>query len=228
MHTSVILCIGTTIMLLVFVYLARSRIIDDVHFFVPMKYRQMAILHFYRDVIRQEALDCLHLAPISKHIRKHDQWVQSDEFMHSLNTVNGWVQTQKPHEDTPDPHWLNYGLMFKGVMFAANSDRCPVMKQLLYMIWPYINVCGFSLLRAGGVIDWHTDKTGLQDGSLAYHLGLVVPENSCTLYVGDRYMQEKEGRVIIFDSNIKHSAVNRSQFDRVVLYVDFSIKPRHF
>lgn len=221
LYVSVIFIIS----LLWYVYVSRT--IDNIHFFVPMTYRQIAHLRKYFREIQREAYICAIGAPISDVVRQYDQWVHADIEMHTFRNADGWIQTQPEDSGVPDPKWLNYGIMFKGVLFAKNAIRCPIMAYLAQEMRVYINVCGFSLLRGQSTIDWHTDRTGLQDNSLAYHLGLIVPSKKCTLYVGNKHMREKEGRVIIFDSNIRHSAINTSNLDRIILYIDFSITPRH-
>lgn len=218
-------CVIIIISLLVYVY--QSRTIDNIHFFVPMQYRQIAHLRKHFRLIQQDAYRCSISAPISSYVRQYNQWVNADREMRVLRTADGWMQTRHETSVMPDPKWLNYGIMFKGTLFDKNATRCPAIAFLAYEMRAYINVCGFSMLRGQSTIDWHTDHTGLQDNSLAYHLGLIVPRKKCTLFVGSKSMREKEGRVIIFDSNIRHSAVNNSNLDRIILYIDFSITPRH-
>jgi hypothetical protein len=62
-------------------------------------------------------------------------------------------------------------------------------------------------------------------------MGLIIPKikNSCKLVLyNDKtnqyyYKKEKEGEIIIADTNYKHYAYNLSNEDRVILYIDFKL-----
>jgi aspartyl/asparaginyl beta-hydroxylase (cupin superfamily) len=124
--------------------------------------------------------------------------------------------------------WLNYGLLYFGEEFVENIKKCPKTFELVNEIKSHINICGFSWMFGGCVLSPHTDITGLTSGSLAMHLGLVIPkpENACKIIIRDEegeYMgiNESDGKMLIFDATWEHYAYNLTNQDRLILYVDF-------
>ena len=218
--------IGIVFCGIVWVSCRPSSVIDNVHFFRPDKFLAMAVFANNCVAITAEAAACLSTAPISPYVRPYDKWVYSPEFISSMRDADGWIRTQDDVTRTINTNWLNYALMYRGVSFPNNAARCPHTTNIFRMMHNIINIGGFSLMRPRSKIAPHTDRTGLRDGSLAYHLGLIVPPKRCRLYVGAKWRYEKAGRAIVFDSNIVHHADNTSQADRVILYIDFLLVPR--
>ena len=71
----------------------------------------------------------------------------------------------------------------------------------------------FSLLKPGAHIRPHH---GLFNFRLICHLPLIVPAD-CTLRVGNRQRQWREGELLIFDDSMEHEAWNRSDRQRIIL-----------
>ena len=205
-----------------------NRPIDGVHFFHPGNFDILARFNLNFRAIAAEAAACLSAAPISSYIRPYDKWVHSTSFIDSMRDADGWIRTQDETSHAPNTNWLNYAIMYRGTVFPNNVCRCPHTAAILSSVCDRINIAGFSLMRPHSKIHPHTDRTGLRDGSLAYHLGLIVPPKQCCLYVGSVRRREKNGRAIVFDSNITHHADNTSNADRVILYIDFSLLPRTY
>jgi aspartyl/asparaginyl beta-hydroxylase (cupin superfamily) len=84
-----------------------------------------------------------------------------------------------------------------------------------------IQIAGFSLMSPFSKIDEHNDATGLNQGSLAYHLCLIGKGD---LYVDKKLIKQYPGRVIIFNSNKYHHVKNNYDTKRLILYIDFKIK----
>lgn len=177
--------------------------------------------------IRDEAVLAMRSAPILDVARARDEWVQSGDIIEKNLKSYGWVSAwQVDSEDDGNPDWLNYGIMFNGSFFEKNIEHCPVLTACLEPISSRINICGFSLMRPCTKINRHTDSTGIQYGSLAYHLGLCVPDGvheTCKLVVGNFAIPEEDGKTIIFDSSYSHYAENNACADRVILYIDFKL-----
>jgi aspartyl/asparaginyl beta-hydroxylase (cupin superfamily) len=182
--------------------------------------------------IANEAMNVYKMAPLSQTIKRdYGQWKELDnEFENKVINNYGWIKawsdpnTKKNNNDGNDK-WLNYGFYHYGKWFEENAKKCPITFSLLNEIKDRINIAGFSLMKGISKIDKHTDTTGKSTNSLAYHLGLVVPEppNSCILNVDGYEISQKNGQDIIFDSNYEHYAMNDSSYDRIILYIDFKL-----
>lgn len=125
--------------------------------------------------------------------------------------------------------WLNYGLLYFDKEFTENVKQCPKTFELVNEIRKEINICGFSWMFGGSVLQPHTDITGLSSGTLAMHLGLSVPkpDNTCRLIIKNEdgeymYMNEENGKMFVFDATWEHYAYNLSNRDRLILYIDFT------
>jgi beta-hydroxylase len=58
---------------------------------------------------------------------------------------------------------------------------------------------------------------------LRAHLALKVPEKAeqCQMFLADTSFSWEEGKLVIFDDSLKHSAVNLTDETRVILLIDF-------
>ena len=177
--------------------------------------------------IRDEAVLALRSAPVLDLARSKNEWVQSGDQIKDNMKSYGWVSAWQVDSDDKNTDWLNYGIMFNGSFFEKNIEHCPVLAACLEPIANRINICGFSLMRPCTKIQRHTDSTGLSYGSLAYHLGLCVPDDApddaCKLVVGNLAIPEENGKTIIFDSSYSHYAENNACADRIILYIDFKL-----
>lgn len=178
--------------------------------------------------IREEALSVYNTAPRLDVTRTQTDWKNSQTFVNSVKDQYGWIRswgTSNPSIGNTD--WLNYGLVYYNTEFSQNTAHCPKTIVLLREISEHINICGFSLLLPNTEILPHTDDTGLSHGSLAMHLGLVIPsKNLCQLAVQDHNQmycckEEQEGKMIVFDATHEHGAYNYSNEPRIILYIDF-------
>jgi aspartyl/asparaginyl beta-hydroxylase (cupin superfamily) len=124
-----------------------------------------------------------------------------------------------------DGKWKNFGLMLND---RRLTDKCPRTIETLRKLGG-VQIAGFSLLEPDAVIEPHVDSTGLKNGSIAYHLGLVTPPDCTLSIIPDEqnreviHITQREGQAFCFDSNIKHSAMNRSDRPRIILYADLKL-----
>jgi beta-hydroxylase len=123
--------------------------------------------------------------------------------------------------DWPEKHlykegWSVFGLYAWGVKLDKNCALCPETTRLVEQI-PDLATAGFSHMKPDTHILPHT---GVPEGVLRCHLGLVVPEN-CALRVGDETRSWEEGKCMVFDDTVEHEAWNKSDKSRVVLLLDF-------
>ena len=159
----------------------------------------------------------------------------------SIYNQTGWIKYWKYNPDetledkakntqTGNPEWLNFGFYHFGNEFIENLKLCPKTANILNKFKSQINICGFSWMMGGCLLYPHTDFSGLNSGTLALHLGLVVPkpENTCKLIIKNdlgQYTQitELEGKIFVFDATYEHYAYNQSNQPRIILYIDFNV-----
>ena len=109
--------------------------------------------------------------------------------------INGW---------TGSPNWINYGLIYDGVVLPGMEEHYPETITYLQNASPNICMAGFAILRPQSQLPVHVDER-VSIGACSYHLGLSVPE-SCALVVQDQTIWEEEGKLIQFDDALPHYA----------------------
>tara|TARA_R110000787_G_scaffold4455_6_gene17043 strand:- start:422 stop:934 length:513 start_codon:yes stop_codon:yes gene_type:complete len=113
--------------------------------------------------------------------------------------------------------WDVFPFMFFGDEDKDRCKLCPKTWELIKDI-PGLTTASFSILRGATEIHPHT---GFTDKVLRCHLGLKVP-HGCAIIVGDEPRRWQEGKCLIFDDTVEHSAYNKSTEDRVVLLLDIN------
>jgi beta-hydroxylase len=83
---------------------------------------------------------------------------------------------------------------------------------------PSINAAMFAVLPPGGKLGAHRDPYA---GSLRYHLGLATPNaETCSIVVDGTPYHWRDGEAVVFDETYIHSAENRSDVSRLILFCD--------
>jgi len=211
--------------------------IDSQIFFYPKKFKFFKELQKNWKIIQEEAMEIMKNSPKLNISRKIEDWHDSKLYFNSIKNKHGWIRSwnydseTKLESDKGNYEWLNYGLYYFGEKFNENIKQCPRTIKILDNISTHINICGFSWMYGGCILQPHTDITGLSTGSLAMHLGLIIPipKNTCKLIIKNSnndyiYMNEKNGKIIVFDATWEHYAYNQSNEDRIILYIDFKIE----
>ena len=118
---------------------------------------------------------------------------------------------------TQGADWKTFFFYAYGHRIDANCARCPDTARALARI-PGMTTAFFSILAPGKRIPEHR---GPYKGVLRYHLGLRVPfPDLCGITVGSETAGWAEGKSLIFDDTLPHSAWNLSSTDRAILFVD--------
>ncbi len=183
---------------------------------------EMQDFHNSFNEIRQECQNVLQM-PLVELNRDLDVWsngnaAKADAYFNKHKHIQGWI----PGPGVENNQWLNFPLVAVGHEFHNNLKLCPILAKLIKKHKKEINICGFSLLKPGGKLKPHVDTTGMPYGTLAYHLGLIIPKNGeNNLIVDGQKIIQKEGQSIVFDSTYLHTAENMSDLDRIILYIDF-------
>lgn len=113
--------------------------------------------------------------------------------------------------------WKRFYLMWYDEPLASAAALCPKTVALLAGI-PTVHGAMFALLPPGSRLGGHRDPFA---GSLRYHLGLATPDSpDCYISVdGERYYW-RDGEDVIFDETFIHTAENRTETTRLILFCD--------
>lgn len=162
--------------------------------------------------------------PRSQRVWSGDHKEETQKYLTENKDMHGWMSSWAPGTDDGNTRWMNYPLVALGTRFENNLAECPKLAKLLYENRSFIRIAGFSKLMAYADIAPHVDSTGMPWGTMAYHLGLVVPEkNKCVLKVDGTDKYHAEGESFLFESTYRHSAKNNTDKDRIILYIEISV-----
>ncbi len=117
-----------------------------------------------------------------------------------------------------DDQWKTFWFVGYNVWDDPNCLRCPRTAAVLRAI-PGLTTAFFSILGPGKSLPPHY---GPYRGVLRHHLALIVPEprEQCWMEVGGEVRHWEEGKSMVFDDTYLHSAHNRTDSERVVLFLD--------
>ncbi len=120
--------------------------------------------------------------------------------------------------------WKRFYLKWYGTSLPSANKMCPKTVELLQSI-PSVRGGMFALLPPEGRLGGHRDPYA---GSLRYHLGLRTPNSEdCYIKVdGEKYFW-KDGEAVIFDETFIHSAENKTDVNRIILFLDIK-RPVNF
>ena len=113
--------------------------------------------------------------------------------------------------------WKRFYLKWYGSNLKSASQLCPKTTELLSKI-PSVKGAMFAMLPPGARLVKHRDPYA---GSLRYHLGLVTPNSEdCHIFVdGEKYFW-RDGEAVMFDETFIHHAENKTDQNRIVLFLD--------
>lgn len=143
----------------------------------------------------------------------------AEQFVSRLFRNNGWTPSWQVDSTEPNHNWLTYGLGYKGAFPDDSWEKLPFTTGLLSKLRGF-KVCAFSLMRPRSFLAPHTHPE-LGNGMLTFHLGLQVVPKKSFLVVDGEPRQEQNGHALVFDGSFEHFAVNMSEADRVILYMEF-------
>lgn len=113
--------------------------------------------------------------------------------------------------------WKRFYLKWYGANLNSATQLCPKTVALLSGI-PSVKGAMFAMLPPGARLGQHRDPYA---GSIRYHLGLVTP-NSDDCYIdvdGEKYSW-RDGKSVMFDETYIHHAENKTEHNRIVLFLD--------
>jgi beta-hydroxylase len=113
--------------------------------------------------------------------------------------------------------WKRFYVKWYDQPLPSARALCPRTVELVQSI-PSVNAAMFALLPPGSKLGAHRDPFA---GSLRYHLGLVTPNSdSCRIVVDGEPYFWRDGEPVMFDETFIHTAENRSDVTRIILFCD--------
>jgi beta-hydroxylase len=113
--------------------------------------------------------------------------------------------------------WKRFYVKWYDEPVPSAKALCPQTVALVQSI-PTVNGAMFALLPPGSKLGAHRDPFA---GSLRYHLGLVTPNNdTCRILVDGEAYYWRDGEPVMFDETFIHTAENKSDVTRLILFCD--------
>jgi len=127
------------------------------------------------------------------------------------NNIWGGLQSDRIEYGTD---WKTLPLCDRTVWDPTNSALFPKTCALLTKSKVPLIEAFFAKMPPKTDIKAHSDMCNFV---LTSHLGVDVPEGQCDLTVGDETVEWRNGKVMLFDTSILHSAENRADVTRYIL-----------
>ena len=113
--------------------------------------------------------------------------------------------------------WKRFYVKWYDEPLPSAQALCPKTVELVQSV-PGVNAAMFALLPPGSKLGAHRDPFA---GSLRYHLGLVTPNaDTCRIVVDGEPYAWRDGEPVMFDETFIHTAENRSDVARIILFCD--------
>jgi len=113
--------------------------------------------------------------------------------------------------------WKRFYVKWYDEPLPSAKALCPKTVALVQSI-PTVNAAMFALLPPGSKLGAHRDPFA---GSLRYPLGLVTPNSdTCRIVVDGEPYFWRDGEPVMFDETFIHTAENRSDVTRIILFCD--------
>ncbi|SBS38609.1 Aspartyl/Asparaginyl beta-hydroxylase [Marinomonas spartinae] len=113
--------------------------------------------------------------------------------------------------------WKRFYLKWYGADLKSAKQLCPNTVALLSTV-PDVKGAMFAMLPPGARLVKHRDPYA---GSLRYHLGLVTPNSDdCHIVVDGIQYSWRDGESVMFDETFIHYAENKTDQNRIVLFLD--------
>ncbi|WP_331344539.1 aspartyl/asparaginyl beta-hydroxylase domain-containing protein [Cellvibrio sp. UBA7661] len=113
--------------------------------------------------------------------------------------------------------WKRFYLKWYGANLKSAEQLCPKTLALLNQL-PSVKGAMFTMLPPGSRLGKHRDPYA---GSLRYHLGLVTPNSDdCYISVDGQDYSWRDGEAVMFDETYIHHAENKTDQNRIILFLD--------
>jgi len=177
--------------------------VKNTPWFKPENFPELKVLQDNWEVIRDEAL-ALH----------SESRISDSKDLDDLG-FNSFFRTG----------WKRFYLKWYGSSLPSANALCPKTVALINSI-PNVKGAMFTMLPPGARLGAHRDPYA---GSLRYHLGLSTPESpACFINVDGTDYSWKDGEAVMFDETFIHYAENKTDKNRIILFVDIKRPSKFF
>lgn len=158
--------------------------------------------------------------PSSKLLRNNYETIR-DEILnvHSRYKLRNFHDISSAFNEISDGNWKVFIVKWYADPVKQAELLTPKTVEIVNKI-PNLRACMFSILQPFTTIPPHK---GPYKGSLRYHLGLSVPDDTKNCFInvdGDNYSW-KNGEDIVFDDTYRHYVCNNTNQTRIILFCDF-------
>ena len=121
--------------------------------------------------------------------------------------------------------WKRFYLKWYGANLKSAESLCPKTTKLVDEN-PAVKGAMFAMLPPGARLVKHRDPYA---GSLRYHLGLSTPNSDeCYINVDGEHYSWRDGETVMFDETYIHYAENKTDHNRIILFLDIKRPTRFF
>src|SRR5438105_2900559 len=176
------------------------------------------LMYLFSAVPAKAILDVRQFPELTK-LRENWQTIRDEAVALS---DEGHIRAALDHNDLGFNSFFKYGwkrfyLKWYGEPLPSAQALCPRTVALVQSL-PSVNAAMFALLPPGGKLNPHRDPFA---GSLRYHLGLVTPNSdACRIYIDGEAYSWRDGQDVLFDETFIHSAENKTDVTRIILFCD--------
>jgi len=128
-----------------------------------------------------------------------------------MNEFDPVQQKWLKNENRWKPLWIKF--MGK---FAESSNLIPTLKKITSM-FDDITILHVSVFGPGTVLPRHF---GVSRAVHRYHYGISIPVGDVGLEIDGHIIKWKEGEGIVWDDTLPHSAWNRTDSVRIIIFAD--------
>jgi aspartyl/asparaginyl beta-hydroxylase (cupin superfamily) len=156
---------------------------------------------------------------------KYDEVIRNVQKELQSGNPYGWIRGWGNAGGNDE--WIQYGILSYNSQVNAMlepfiSSFIPKTLKMLKKI-DGIKICAFVKLKRRSMIPCHTHPEIHEQSLLQFHLPIVTAteRNYAYLNVLGEFRQHECGVPIIFDGSLDHFAINESDKDRTILYLEF-------
>lgn len=155
---------------------------------------------------------------VKKLEENYKQILQEYNNVEKLKSIDVTIFSEEQKKSVEPNYWNIVPLKSYGNVHKTTAALCPLTFKIVNSI-PNCTTAWFSIMKPGTIVEPHR---GTFKGYLRCLLALKTPinkEESGLAIEGENYFFEK-GVALMFDDTYIHSAYNKSDMQRVVLYID--------
>lgn len=190
-----------------------------IFFYTTKDFPKMKILEDNYEIIKSEIPNFVFENIKVK--RKRNDWGNNGvKLFLDLQNNKEWIFSWQAED-----RWFSFPLMYYNNVIGLAEEVCPNTIKILKSLGN-IKTCGFTLLYPHSSLDIHTDFVGPSYNSMALNMSLTGTDSDLNIYHNNNKhtYNHKNGKAVIFNSELNHNASNNGDTNRVILYIDFNLE----